>query len=157
MDPLHTVVTSPAENSRVSVRFAILPVLVLTLAITLMIIGCVKRPAADVLLDSHMIDSVAYTLMKREHVQGLALAVINNGEVVHVAAYGVRNAAGEPLTTQTIMYGASLTKTTFTYLVMELVDEGKLDLDTSIADLLPRPLPEYDDYHDLSGDPRWKA
>ena len=88
---------------------------------------------------------------------GLALAVINNGEVVHVAAYGVRNAAGEPLTTQTIMYGASLTKTTFTYLVMELVDEGKLDLDTSIADLLPRPLPEYDDYHDLSGDPRWKA
>jgi CubicO group peptidase (beta-lactamase class C family) len=95
--------------------------------------------------------------MQREHVQGLALATIDNGAVVHVAAYGIRNAARDSLTTQTIMYGASLTKTAFTYLVMQLVDEGRLDLDASIADLLPRPLPEYDDYHDLAGDGRWKA
>lgn len=132
-------------------------VFVLTLAITLVIIGCDKRPAADVLLDARMIDSTANALMKREQVQGLALAVINNGEVSHVAALGIRNAAGDPLTTETIMYGASLTKTAFAYMVMELVDAGKLDLDASIAVLLPRPLPEYDDYHDLAGDPRWKA
>jgi CubicO group peptidase (beta-lactamase class C family) len=77
--------------------------------------------------------------------------------VVHVAAYGVRNAAGEPLTTRTVMYGASLTKTAFAYLMMQLVDEGRLDLDASIEDLLPRPLPEYDDYHDLADDARWRA
>jgi CubicO group peptidase (beta-lactamase class C family) len=94
--------------------------------------------------------------MQREHVQGLALATIDNGAVVHVAAYGIRNAARDPLTTQTIMYGASPTKTAFTYMVMQLVDEGRVNLDSSIADLLPRPLPEYDDYHDLAGDPRWK-
>ncbi len=104
-----------------------------------------------------MIDSTARALMQREHVQGLALAVIDSGRVVHVAAYGVRNAAGDPLTPETIMYGASLTKTAFAYLVMQLVDEGRLDLDASIADLLPRPLPEYEDYQDLAGDPRWKA
>lgn len=55
------------------------------------------------------------------------------------------------------MYGASLTKTAFTYLVMQLVDEGRLNLDASIADLLPRPLPEYDDYHDLAGAVHWRA
>lgn len=129
----------------------------LSLAIPLTFSGCARPPAADAMPDSLMIDSTARALMRHEHVQGLALAVISNGEVVHVAAYGIRNAAGDPLTTETIMYGASLTKTAFTYLVMQLVDEGRLNLDTSIADLLPRPLPEYDDYQDLAGDPRWKA
>lgn len=118
--------------------------------------GCERQLAVEALPDASVIDSTARVLMQREHVQGLALAVIDTGSVVHVAAYGIRNAARDPLTTQTIMYGASLTKTAFTYMVMQLVDEGRLKLDASIADLLPRPLPEYDNYHDLAGDPRWK-
>jgi CubicO group peptidase (beta-lactamase class C family) len=118
--------------------------------------GCTRRLAVEALPDTSVIDSTARALMQREHVEGLALAVIDNGTVVHVAAYGIRNAARDPLTTQTIMYGASLTKTAFTYMVMQLVDEGRLNLDASIADLLPQPLPEYDDYHDLADDPRWK-
>ncbi|MBK8164570.1 MAG: beta-lactamase family protein [bacterium] len=157
MEPVHAAVTGPAGNSRPGARIVVRPVLVLALAIALVTIGCGKRPAAAVLPDPQKIDNTARALMKREHVQGLALAVIEGGEVVHVAAYGIRNAAGDPLTTETIMYGASLTKTAFSYLVLQLVDAGKLDLDASIADLLPRPLPEYDDYHDLAGDPRWKA
>ena len=119
--------------------------------------GCEKRPAFEALPNASIIDSTARALMQREHVQGLALATIDNGAVVHVAAYGIRNAARDPLTTQTIMHGASLTKTAFTYLVMQLVDEGRLNLDASIADVLPRPLPEYDNYHNLAGDVRWKA
>lgn len=157
MEPVHAAVTGPAGNSRPGARIVVRPVLVLALAIALVIIGCGKRPTAEVLPDPQKIDNTARALMKREQVQGLALAVIEGGEVVHVAAYGIRNAAGDPLTTETIMYGASLTKTAFSYLVLQLVDDGKLDLDASIADLLPRPLPEYDDYHDLAGDPRWKA
>jgi len=103
------------------------------------------------------IDAEAQRLMRREHVHGLALAVIDDGKVVHVAAYGQRNAErGLPLTTTSIMYGASLTKTAFTHLVLQLVDAGRLDLDASIATLLPRPLPEYEDYADLAGDERWR-
>lgn len=129
----------------------------IALAVPLPLGGCATAPTAEGTPDAVMIDSTARALMRREQVQGLALAVINNGEPVHVAAYGIRNAAGDPLTTETIMYGASLTKTVFAYLVMQLVDEGRLNLDASVADLLPRPLPEFDDYHDLTGDPRWKA
>ena len=40
---------------------------------------------------------------------------------------------------------------------MRLVDERRLGLDTSLADLLPRPLPECPDYTDLAGDERWRA
>ncbi len=99
--------------------------------------------------------------MKREHVEGLALAVIDRGKVEYVAAYGHRNVAKDlPLTTETVMYGASLTKTAFTYMLLQLVDEGRLRLDDSVADLLPKPLPEYDsddyDYRDLASDERWR-
>ncbi len=118
--------------------------------------GCAPGAAVDILPAAVTIDSTARALMQREQVQGLALAVIDGGVVVHVAAYGIRNAAKDPLTTQTVMYGASLTKAAFAYMVMQLVAEGKLSLDTPIAELLPRPLPTYDDYHDLADEPRWK-
>jgi CubicO group peptidase (beta-lactamase class C family) len=55
------------------------------------------------------------------------------------------------------MYGASLTKFVFAYVVMQLVDEGKLDLDRSIGAYLPMPLPEYPFYRALTGDDRWRA
>jgi CubicO group peptidase (beta-lactamase class C family) len=61
------------------------------------------------------------------------------------------------------MYGASLTKAVFAYTVMQLVEEGKLDLDTPIATYLPKPLPEYTGeakqyaaWQHLGGDERWR-
>jgi CubicO group peptidase (beta-lactamase class C family) len=106
---------------------------------------------------SHAIDAEARRLMAREDVKGMAVAVIENGEIVHVGAYGFRNVERNlPLQTDTIMYGASITKVAFAYMVMQLVDEGRLDLDRSIAEYLPRPLPEYEDYADLAGDERWR-
>ncbi|HZD23666.1 MAG TPA: serine hydrolase domain-containing protein, partial [Acidimicrobiia bacterium] len=143
-------------DTRIATRSVLHPLVCAFVALVL-VGGCKTRPAVEAQPDASTIDSTARVLLQREHVQGLALAVIDNGAVVHVAAYGIRNATRDPLTTETIMYGASLTKTAFVYLVMQLVDEGRLNLDASIADLLPRPLPEYDDYHDLSGDERWTA
>jgi CubicO group peptidase (beta-lactamase class C family) len=114
-------------------------------------------PNAHEVPDAATIDSVVSRLMLRENVEGLALAVIDAGTIRHVAAYGVRNTQRLPLTTHTIMYGASLTKTAVAYMTLQLVDEGRLSLDASIADLLPRPLPTYTDYADLGGDDRWRA
>ena len=109
------------------------------------------------------LDAQAARLMTRENVEGLALALIDNGAVVKVSAYGRRNGS-QPLTQDTVMYGASLTKTAFAYLLLQLADEGRLDLDASIAALLPRPLPrllpQYRDagfdFSDLEGDERWR-
>ena len=95
--------------------------------------------------------------MARENVQSLALAIIEEGKVAHVAACGRRSAERNlPLTVDTIMYGASLTKTAFACLVLQLVDEGRLGLDAPVGELLPRPLPEYTDYADLADDERWR-
>jgi CubicO group peptidase (beta-lactamase class C family) len=104
--------------------------------------------------------------MTKTSAKGMAVAVIDRGKVAYVHAYGIRNAKGDPLTTETDMYGASLTKTVFAYTVMQLVDQGKLNLDTPIAADLDNPLPtygpdpvfpdKYGPYKDLADDPRWK-
>ncbi len=101
--------------------------------------------------------------MVRSGSQGIAIAVIDQGQVALVKTWGKRNAKGEPLTPDTVMYGASLTKAMFGYLIAQLADEGKLDLDASIATMLPKPLPAYSDaearyapYHHLAGDERWR-
>ena len=113
--------------------------------------------------DQAALDAEVTRAMAATQAKGLAIAVVDDGQVVHLRSYGARNAAGDPLDTDTIMYGASLTKAAFAYTVMQLVEEGKLDLDTSIAEYLPRPLPDYPDedkyapWKDLAGDERWRA
>ena len=108
------------------------------------------------------IDRVVRSEMARG-VKGLALAVVEDGRVTSTRSYGVRNAANAPLTPTTIMYGASLTKAVFAYATMRLMDEGKVDLDRPIADMLPQPLPAYGNldaygnWGDLAGDPRWRT
>ena len=103
------------------------------------------------------IDREATRMMAEGKVQGLAMAVVDDGKVVFVRSWGRRNVERNlPLQTDTIMYGASLTKFAFAYMVMQLVDERKLDLDRSIADYLPKPLPEYSFYETLRADDRWR-
>jgi len=104
-----------------------------------------------------VIDSKVPALMAREKVQGLALAVIDAGHVEYVRTWGYRNVAQRlPLETESVMYGASLTKAAFAYYVLTLVDERRLDLDASLDRLLPRPLLEYPEFANSALDSRWR-
>ena len=104
------------------------------------------------------IDREAKRLMAAGKVNGLAMAVIDDGKVAYANTWGWRNVEkGLPLETDTVMYGASITKFVFAYMVMQLVDEGRLDLDRPIRAYLPKPLPEYEYYAALKDDPRWEA
>jgi CubicO group peptidase (beta-lactamase class C family) len=95
--------------------------------------------------------------MAAARVPGLALALVDQGEVVFEHAYGSADRdAGVALRTDTVMYAASLTKAAFAYLVMLLVDAGVLTLDAPITTLLAKPLPDYSEFADLAGDPRWQ-
>jgi CubicO group peptidase (beta-lactamase class C family) len=108
-------------------------------------------------VDAERIDREAKRMMREARVQGLAMAVVEDGQVAFVRSWGHRNvAANLPLQPDTIMYGASLTKFVFAYMVMQLVDEGALDLDRSIAIYLPKPLPDYPFYEALKSDERWR-
>jgi CubicO group peptidase (beta-lactamase class C family) len=103
------------------------------------------------------IDETVQLFLHMNRVAGLGLALIQRGKVVYANSYGYRDvAANLPLDNNTVLYGASLTKATFAYFVMQLVDAGKIELDRSIGDYLERPLSEYSAYADLAADPRWR-
>lgn len=115
------------------------------------------RSAGDRRIVAEAIDAEVTALMKANRVEGLGLALIRDAEIVYSKSYGLRDRERAlPLERDTIMYGASLTKATFAYMVMQLVDEGRVDLDRPIHEYLPRPLPDYENYADLAGDPRWR-
>ncbi|WP_432383062.1 serine hydrolase domain-containing protein [Duganella sp. P38] len=114
--------------------------------------GCAAPPP-----DRRPLDAELQRLMEAARVPGLALALIEDGQVTYTQAYGYANVARQqPLRTDTIMYGASLTKAAFAYAVMQLVDEGVLTLDATLPQLLNKPLPDYPKFADLRDDPRWR-
>ncbi|WP_305014076.1 serine hydrolase domain-containing protein [Hymenobacter mellowenesis] len=103
------------------------------------------------------IDRTVQQLMDSALVPGLAVALLENNKVRYLHTYGYRNLATKaPLEPQTAMYGASLSKAVFAYLVMQLVQEKRLDLDKPMAGYLPKPLPDYEAWRDLAGDDRWQ-
>ena len=53
-------------------------------------------------------------------------------------AYGARNAKGDPLRADTVIYAATLTKTVIAYTTLTLMDQRKLDLDLPLADYFER-------------------
>lgn len=108
------------------------------------------------------VERLARAAMAETGARGLAIAIIDRGKVKSVQAFGARNAKGEPLTPDTIMYGASLTKAVFGYHVAMLADRGKLNIDKPVGQLLAKPLPEYGNlsaygnWGDLAAHPMWQ-
>ncbi len=141
----------------------------LALLISSALFGCANAPAPGPApspsAKTDQIDDIVRRAMAATGTKGLAIAVVDAGQVVFTKAYGVRNASGEPLQEDTVMYGASLTKAAFAYVVMQLVEEGKLGLDVPIAHYLPQPLPSYASsetvrrysaFAGLASDERWR-
>jgi len=108
-------------------------------------------------IQSAEIDATVTRLMHAARVTGIGVAILNDSEVVFEKAYGWRDREKElPLTVDSVMTAASLSKSAFATLVMGLVQAGKLDLDKPVARYLSKPLPEYPRYAGIAGDARWE-
>src|SRR6202453_2028428 len=101
------------------------------------------------------IDSTVNRLIQAAHVTGAGVALFHRGKIVYLNAYGLRDTEkGLPLTPDSVMTAASLTKSPCATVVMRLVQRGTLDLDKPIEQYLGKPLGDFDHYADLAGDPR---
>ncbi|MEV0056516.1 serine hydrolase domain-containing protein [Saccharopolyspora shandongensis] len=76
-------------------------------------------------------------LLAEHQVPGAAIAVLADGEVIDHAAGLVNKAIRVESTVDSVFQIGSITKVWTTTLAMQLVDEGKLDLDRPVVDYLP--------------------
>jgi len=108
-------------------------------------------------INSDTIDRHIERIRDAAGVTGIAVGIINHNQPVYLKKYGVNsNASGSVGTVNASLYAASFSKSVFAFLVMQLADQKKINLDQPVYTYLPKPLPEYPDYKDLAGDDRWK-
>ena len=75
--------------------------------------------------------------MARINLPGFALAVIKDGELAYAKGFGVTSLdGGAPVTAQTVFQWAATSMSLTAMAVMQLVEEGKLDLDAPVTDYL---------------------
>jgi CubicO group peptidase (beta-lactamase class C family) len=109
------------------------------------------------IITSSDVDRTVERLMKAARVPGVGIALFNHGQIAYIKAYGLRDTEGKlPLTPDSVMTAASLSKAAFATLVMQLVQEGALDLDKPVWKYFPKDLASYPEYADLAGDARYK-
>ena len=77
--------------------------------------------------------------MTEANVPGLALSIVAEGELHYAAGFGTTSVedGGQPVTPATIFRIGSTSKPIAACVILRLVDEGRLDLDTPISEILP--------------------
>lgn len=96
----------------------------------------VKKDPGAIISD---LETLVPRLMEKSGVPGLQVALVREGRIIWDKGFGVKNTGTkEPVTGETVFEAASLTKPFFAYMVMKLVEEKVLDLDTPLISYLSR-------------------
>ena len=88
-------------------------------------------------LDADKLHTALGEALDEHHGVGISAAVYQGGETITAAAGLVNNVTGVEMTTDTVMHIGSITKTLNTTLLMQLVDEGVVDLEDPVVKYLP--------------------
>ena len=84
------------------------------------------------------IDAFIQSYMHHYRVPGSSLVLFKQGKVVYQRHYGVKNAyTREPVDDQTLFDVGSITKLFAAFSAQRLIEQGKINLDQSLADYLP--------------------
>jgi len=84
-----------------------------------------------------LVDERIQADMEREHIPGLAVAVVTNGVLARAQGYGwAEEKAKRPVTTNTLFQIQSVTKTFTATAIMLLAEEGKINLEKRITTYL---------------------
>ena len=113
------------------------------------------------------LDELVPTLIEKHKTPGVSIALIDQGQIVWVKGYGVRNAeTKEPVDEMTVFEACSMSKPLFAYAVLKLVEQGKLDLDRPLIEYLDEPYLKEEPLHQkitarmvlahTSGFPNWR-
>jgi len=106
------------------------------------------------------IDNYILSQMADLHIPGISIAIVQGNRIVHLQSFGIADPSGRLLTPQTPMLIGSVTKSFTALAIMQLVEDGKIDLDSPVQHYLPwffvLPPPETD-HLDIDQNPDSKA
>ncbi len=90
------------------------------------------------------LDGVVPLQLKRENIAGAVVLVVKDGKVLYAKGYGYSDVeAGKPVTTDATLFRVGSTSKLFTWTaVMQLVQQGKIDLDRNVNDYLDFKIPD---------------
>ncbi len=83
------------------------------------------------------VDHYLQDCLKNSRVPGLAVAVVERDQVVYLRGYGVADPSGRPVTAQTPFLLGSTSKSFTALAVLQLVEQGRLNLDVPVKQYLP--------------------
>jgi CubicO group peptidase (beta-lactamase class C family) len=84
------------------------------------------------------LESLTPQLMKEFNIPGVSISIIKNNAIVYSKGFGVSDAfLKTEVTNKTIFEACSMSKPVFAFLVLQLVDQKKLDLDKPLFEYLP--------------------
>ncbi len=83
------------------------------------------------------VDPIVTRLMRAAGVPGVAVGLASRDGTLFLKGYGVRNAGGDPVTEDTLFGVGSLTKALTALDVAQLVDAGRVSLDSPVVSYVP--------------------
>lgn len=87
-------------------------------------------------LNTEAIDSYIEKEMQISSIPGLSLGIIQNGEIIYLQGYG-KAGTNLQVSANTPMVIGSLSKSVTAVAVMQLVEDGKIELDSPLQSYLP--------------------
>jgi CubicO group peptidase (beta-lactamase class C family) len=123
-------------NSLKNYRF-IFSLICANLALALTIGNVNAIPVQQAETDFAAIDAYIAEQMDNLGIPGMALGIVQGGQITHLQGFGVAGSSGRAVTPQTPFYLGSVTKSVTALAVMQLVEAGKIDLDAPVQEYLP--------------------
>src|SRR5262245_28054872 len=89
-------------------------------------------------------------VIQKGQLPGFAIGVVKNGKLIYAKGFGVAKlGTNSPVTSRSLFHMASVTKTFVATAVMQLVGQGKIDLDAPVTKYLPYFKMDDERYRDI--------
>src|SRR3954452_20956593 len=123
--------------ARTAARSALAPFLALSITAVLAAPVAAAPAAAVRPLDPARLNAFVGEQVRRHHLPGLGLGVVEGDRVVDLQGFGAADGTGRPVTAQTPFLLASVSKPLTATAVMQLVESRRVDLDTPVKRYVP--------------------
>jgi len=113
--------------------------------------SCQQNSTNNSLSEAQKLDQLVIEIKECFDTPGLAVGVIKDGKVFYTGAHGVQHLeSNDPLTSKSIFHMASVSKPFVATCIVQLVEQGKMELDEKLTHYLPYFIMDDERYKDIT-------